>query len=1129
MKRLFNVPIAACVLLASFEVLLPPTVAGAQVTVGATWVPSPGTGPSPRAGASMAYDSIHRRSVLFGGSDGSGSYLGDTWEYDGSAWTGVQVAGPPARYLAPMVFDTARGVAVLFGGYNNGVKGDTWEWNGSSWAQKATAHSPPLRLWSAMAYDPIRHVTVLFGGAIDTGLYSDTWQYDGTDWTQVVTAQAPSARRGHSMAFDAARGRTVLFGGQDSSGVDLNDTWEFDGTAWTQVTTASAPPARLFHSMAYDSNLGGTVMLGGESAANVALADTWLYDGGTWQQITSTTVWNPRLWASADYDFNRGSLVLFGGSQDATLRSLYGDTFLLTGQATSSPDWGQANASISPSARVFSQMDYDSARGVSVLFGGSSDAGPGNLADTWTWNGFSWSKQSPAVSPPAVAGAAMAFDSARGVSVLFGGSGANGLSSSTWEWDGANWVQRSFAVSPPAQVWGAMAFDSVRSRIVLFEGDPASGLPAQTWEYDGTAWMQMHPAHSPSARRGPAMAYDPMRGRTVLFGGADSTGRTADTWEWDGGDWNLVPTTSAPSPRQWASLAFDSMRGKVVLFGGDHFQAYDLGESNDTWEWDGAQWIEDWPATAPPIRSGQAVAYDPARGRLVSFGGWNAATSPITVYGDTWELGSGIQTQPGTPGATLFGYGLGLDLGRVNVGSTSNGGAAFLVTSTGTGPLTFNSITKTGSDFFMTTDCPAGGNVLPAGSQCVTVVFFAPTAAGTRTGSITFSYGAAGGDQTFQLQGTGVVIATSLTVHPVTAMFNGAATVSASLQANGSAFAGQPVTLTLPNGGSLTTATDSSGVAIWFGVSFEGVHAGTYPSGLQVSFAGRPGYSPSSASAQLVVTQPISLSYDGVFYVADTSGVSLSATIDQRTPASDGQFIDYASNPVWARFTVTGPSTSTAYYARVGNSSTWSSTGLGTAAVTASSLPDGAYTVSVTLVDATGSSNLSTVVAGDDARVGVASSPAKGGFVSAAGSIASDPSANSGDPHGYFSLQMNPGSTPSGSLVYAYRVRMDVGGGTFRDVDVWVVGTDVTSLKGNSSTAAASGHFNVEYVDAQTGERYAALEFGGGTYRVSVANATNKAPAGFGLVLTRPDGTTFHTTGSTPTAAVVAGEVSCHL
>ncbi|HMC70174.1 MAG TPA: hypothetical protein VKJ07_13550, partial [Mycobacteriales bacterium] len=210
------------------------------------------------------------------------------------------------------------------------------------------------------------------------------------------------------------------------------------------------------------------------------------------------------------------------------------------------------------------------------------------------------------------------------------------------------------------------------------------------------------------------------------------------------------------------------------------------------------------------------------------------------------------------------------------------------------------------------------------------------------------------------------------------------------------------------------------------------------------------------------------------------------------------------------------------------DASNWSTTGLGQAVVSLPVLPDGAYTVIATLVDGPSFVPPSTVVATDDARAGLVSSPAKGGFVSAGGAIASDPLANTPDTHGYFSAQLKAGSAPGGNVVYVYRVRMDVGGGNMRDVDVWVTSTDVTSLSGNSSTAAATGHFSAQYVDAVTGERYTAFEFSGGTYKVTLSNATNKSPATFGLVLKRADGTIFDTTGR-DSAAVVIGTVSCHL
>ena len=1125
MKWLFNARIGIAALLVGTAAALIPNTAHGQLMVSANWVQVSNSGPSARVGPSMAYDTMRHRSVLFGGAlDSSVNFLSDTWQFDGTSWTQLQVAGPPARYLAPMVFDSARGVSVLFGGYNNGVQTDTWEWDGSTWTRKLTVHSPPLRLWTAMTYDPVLRATLLFGGAIDTGLYNDTWVYNGGDWTQIVTSHAPPARRGHAMSFDGARGRVVLFGGQDPNGVDLSDTWEFSGTDWTQVATSAAPAGRLWHSMAFDPNLGGTVLFGGATSGYISQNDTWLYDGSSWQQIASNLNINPRFYAGADFDVDRGGFVMFGGAANSQFTPKYGDTWSLGGVTTSALDWTQVSPPTSPSPRVWAQMDYDSAHGVSVLFGGSSDSGGGNLRDTWEWDGASWKQMSPAISPPAVAGGTMVYDSARGVSVLFGGSGSTGTTSQTWEWDGANWTQKSPETSPPARVWGAMTYDSARGRTVLFGGAGPNGLLGDTWVYDGSTWTLLNPANSPSPRDGPALGFDPARGRAVLFGGRDTTtGRLGDTWEWDGADWTRIPTATAPHIRFWESLAFDAQRGKIVLFGGDHFQPNDLGESNDTWEWDGAQWTHDFPAAAPNVRSGQSMAYDSARGRVVVFGGWNAATSPATIYGDTWELGSGIQTPPGTPSATLNVFGLGTNFGNVNVGSTAPGVAAFMLASTGTGPLAVNSITLTGpSDFSLTTDCPTNGNPLPAGSYCMALVSFTPIAAGARMAAIAFDYNAAGGNQTFQLQGTGVVHPTTLTVSSATSLYNGGAIISASLQADGKPFAGQIVALSVLNCPGITTQTDSSGVAVWFGVSFAGIHAGTYPTGIRATFAGSPAYAASSATAGLTIIQPVTTTFTGDFYVADTTAARVTVKVDQRTAASDPQFIDYANTAVWARFTVVGPASSTDFFAQVTDATDWSTSGLGTATASLPALADAGYTVVATLVDSPGSTTLSASVAGDDARAGLVSSPTKGGYLSGGGAIATDPSANTTDKHGYFSVLMKPGKAPQGNLVYVYRVRMDVGGGNMRDVDVWVTSTSVTTLTGNSAT----GVFSVAYIDAQTGQHYAAFEFAGGTYRLSVGSATGSAPAKFGLVLNRADGTVFHTTGDGPVPVVLGKLVS---
>jgi hypothetical protein len=85
----------------------------------------------------------------------------------------------------------------------------------------------------------------------------------------------------------------------------------------------------------------------------------------------------------------------------------------------------------------------------------------------------------------------MAYDSARGVTILFGGQeGFLGPDSDeTWEWDGNTWTQR-ITSGPTAREDHAMAFDSARQVVVLF-GGWHHGFDGETWEWDGfgeAAW-----------------------------------------------------------------------------------------------------------------------------------------------------------------------------------------------------------------------------------------------------------------------------------------------------------------------------------------------------------------------------------------------------------------------------------------------------------------------------------------------------------------------------------------------------------------------------------------------------------------------------------------------------------------
>jgi hypothetical protein len=292
-------------------------------------------------------------------------------------------------------------------------------------------------------------------------------------------------------------------------------------------------------------------------------------------------------------------------------------------------------------------MVFDGQRNVCVIFGGYNAVGgaPTNAGDTWEWDASSWvHKANSGPSPRAYH--AMAFDSNRGKTVLFGGDYPP--LGDTWEWDGTSWTQR-IGSGPPERYWHGMSYDSGRGSTVLFGGyNPTSTWLADTWEWNGTSWTQ-RASHPQGGRAAHAMAYDSVRGVTVLFGGAGSNSiPLGDTWEWNGTAWSLR-TTSGPSPRLHHSMAYDAARGVTVLFGGSNDVPGNT-QVGDTWEWDGNQWQTRW-ADGPSPRLSAGMAFDSQRNATVLFGGAGAG-----AYADTWHyriLPPGVPTLGGVGVAVL--------------------------------------------------------------------------------------------------------------------------------------------------------------------------------------------------------------------------------------------------------------------------------------------------------------------------------------------------------------------------------------------------------------------------------------------------------------------------------------------
>lgn len=290
---------------------------------------------------------------------------------------------PRATNLA---YDSTRGQVLLFGGASASVANDTWTWDGSSWTQRTSAANPSARQGAAIADDPDRHVVLLFGGDTSGNYLGDTWLWDGSTWRQAQPAHSPSPRTGAAITYDPVHHVAILFGG--SAGFVLGDTWLWDGNDWTQKTPATSPPPRQDARFAFDIARGNAVLFGGFDGMN----DTWTWDGTNWTQQ------HP---------------------------------------ANTPPGFKEATP-------VPQQMVYDVARQVIVFVGPTQHAADmaSNTMDTWTWNGTTWTRLTPAPAPPIRDGFGLAYDASHSMTVFAGGFPFGGAdATSTWGWNGVDWSQ----------------------------------------------------------------------------------------------------------------------------------------------------------------------------------------------------------------------------------------------------------------------------------------------------------------------------------------------------------------------------------------------------------------------------------------------------------------------------------------------------------------------------------------------------------------------------------------------------------------------------------------------------------------------------------------------------------------
>jgi hypothetical protein len=541
----------------------------------------------------------------------------------------------PIYDYAPMLaFDSDRRKLVFYGGSSR---------SDAELPPEITPDGPATNLWELDA---------------DSGAWTDRTLCPPVDFVALNGAMVYDTRRRRLVIFTGVNGNVGEFDPATSQWTDR--PFPFDGTPFP-----AGPPLAAV----YDEARGKAIVFidfdpffGGIEA--------WEWDpSGRW----SARATRDDLHAFPDasympaiaYDADRGALWLFGVGGDGYFDHLWR-------WDVGVPDAGliDVTPSVRPAAwpreRLSPGLAYDPARRRLVLYGGAAAT---YLRDLWEWDPdtSTWLDRTPANlpvngtdAPPGIVWPVAGHDASRIFADAAGGQVLRytwGSNDPRWAWNGATGTWSVVAPAEPPR-WPdsspmAPAWNTDDGTLLAW-----MGADVWRWSPQTEAWQLLtaaavaavpradrDPTVWPRSRVDSAAAYDRGAKRLVIFGGTTGYELLDDVWLFDPATRQIsrVPRPSGagwPAARSGHALAYDPARGRVLLFGGSAPDA-----RADLWAFDtGAQsWQDLTPPAAgtwPPPRAGHALLLDDDRGLVVLTGG-TAGDAPMT---DVWEMALGGST-----------------------------------------------------------------------------------------------------------------------------------------------------------------------------------------------------------------------------------------------------------------------------------------------------------------------------------------------------------------------------------------------------------------------------------------------------------------------------------------------------
>jgi hypothetical protein len=300
--------------------------------------------------------------------------------------------------------------------------------------------------------------------------------------------------------------------------------------------------------------------------------------------------------------------------------------------------WKQLDLDDGPSARARHSMTYGG--GLAWMFGGrwgETDSTDGEFiayAELWTFDPGAERWEEVVVDgeqPPARVNSAIAWDSARDVLWVWGGSivvgGEFQAAADLWRYDPDTnrWAEIQVESEGPGErLYHSLVYDERRDQLVVYGGtDESFDPPADLWGLDlaSRTWRHLDAdaARRPDPRYWAGTVLDPDSDRLVMVGGHDNTclGNRNDWWFFDlerevwlpegaGDTLNssangfcdfppdfATPDLDAPERRHGHSMVWSASEAHALVFAGKT----DCGATDDVWSLDENGWQQRTRAT----------------------------------------------------------------------------------------------------------------------------------------------------------------------------------------------------------------------------------------------------------------------------------------------------------------------------------------------------------------------------------------------------------------------------------------------------------------------------------------------------------------------------------------------------